>query len=413
MASRRGQRSDLNKIFDANGPNAGYSLEETDASIFGNLAEIDVGRQVAKPVSIFEIAPDPAQPRRALPTPVRLVWDGRPDTTPEMFAHWYELAIKELGQEFAVEPYLLAREEAPRPKKIGPLQAALLDLLELAGNIRNNGLTNPITIGRRPSGYLLETGERRWLAYHMLHVSFPDERKSWEKIPARVLEEGVSVWRQASENNARANLNAISRARQLAILIIHLLKEQGYQFQPYEVLTAAGGCDRPYYAQVADGEKFPIPKGQVETVMNASGFKSESQVREYRQLLRLPDVVWQIADDLNWTQGRIRSMYRYALGSDKALVALALERADEENYRVGIPTPDVMPPPFKHEAKEDLPLLTHSDRQLLRQVQKLARQASDPKFRATPRDLREISEMREWLEKLERQIKAQIRGTNS
>jgi ParB-like chromosome segregation protein Spo0J len=179
----------------------------------------------------------------------------------------------------------------------------LIDLADLAISIRKTGLTNPITVVRMDRIYRLETGERRWLAYHLLNIYFPDE--DWNRIPAHLVDE-ISVWRQASENNARADLNAISRARQLAILLMDLLAERGYEFYTFDELIETGGTEREYYAQVADGNEFRVPRGEGERLLNAMGLKNPTQIRQYRQLLRLPDEVWQEADDKNLTEGEIR-----------------------------------------------------------------------------------------------------------
>lgn len=224
MSNRRRVEAEAN-IFDNGGI---VTSEITDAAIFGSIAEIDSGCQVAKPISIFDIYPDRSQRRRAIPSPVRSHWDGRPSTTATLFDAWFRLAVEERGQDFKIETFLLGLDEAPRPEKIGPIDAGLIHLLEMAANIRANGLTNPITVANASNGYHLETGERRWLAYHILNIYFEDEQEKWSRIAARVVD-NFSVWRQASENNARANLNAISKARQLAILLMDVLSTTKWQ----------------------------------------------------------------------------------------------------------------------------------------------------------------------------------------
>src|SRR5262249_36018206 len=143
--------------------------------------------------------PDPLQPRRAIPSPVRIYWDGRPSTIATLFDTWFRMAVDERGKAFDIESFLRGLDDAPRPEedeKIGPIYASLTDLLDMAANIRANGLTNPITVANTGNGYHLETGERRWLAYHILNLYFEDEQDKWNRIPARVVED-FSVWRQA------------------------------------------------------------------------------------------------------------------------------------------------------------------------------------------------------------------------
>ena len=404
-ARRRGSRDKLD-VFDSSGT---LSLEETDASIFGGIAEVDAGRQVAKPVSIFDIYPDPAQPRRAMPSPVRGIWNGNPDTMGDVFGQWYNLAIAERGGEFEIEPYLLAREEVDRPEKIGPIEASLLDVVELASNIRQNGLTNPITVARSGEVYHLETGERRWLAYHLLYMSFPDERKSWDRIAARVVDQ-IDIWRQASENGVRSNLNAISRARQLAILIMELYRQQGVKFQSFEELVPPGSCDREYYAQVADGTNFDLPRGSGEMVRNAMGFKqSMSQLREYRKLLRMPDEVWQIADDLNWTQGRIRDLERKSLNNRKRFISLAVSAATAERYRVGIPAADSPTPVVETQKDERNPFLSKENKRLFTSLRNLATRVGEGGGHTTVDDLNHIRNMRAWLDEMEKIVRENLK----
>jgi len=180
----------------------------------------------------------------------------------------------------------------------------LLDLINLTNDIHQNKLTNPITVVKQGNVYQLETGERRWLAYHLLYAVVQDEQ--WAKIPAREVQES-SVWRQASENSARTDLTAISRARQLAILLMDLYRSMGQSFIPFQDAVRSGKSDRAYYAQVADGEEFRIPHGKSSDLLTAMGLKHPVQLRQYRALLRVPDDVWIKADDEHWDEYKIRS----------------------------------------------------------------------------------------------------------
>jgi len=120
----------------------------------------------------------------------------------------------------------------------------------------------------------------------------PEERERWEKIPALVVDE-FNVWRQASENAARADLNAIGRARQFAILMMDLLREQGKSFKPFDAMVKPGESDRAYYAQVVDER---VPSGKSEMLLNGLGMSHRSAFSRCRTLLSLPDEVWTIAD---------------------------------------------------------------------------------------------------------------------
>ncbi|HSS96866.1 MAG TPA: ParB N-terminal domain-containing protein [Terriglobales bacterium] len=420
MSARRDRANRGSVDILLNTGNVPSSPAEADAFIFDGLnLPDDTRKHNAKPVSIFEISPDPIQPRRAVPSPVRELWDGRPDTVADMLNRWHMMASEERGSEFSIYPYLVAQEEIDRPKKIGPLEAALLDVIELAANIRqNNGLTNPVTIARASEGYRLETGERRWLAYHALYAFFDSEQKAWEKIPARIVEHS-DVWRQAAENGVRANLNAISRARQLALLIMEVYRKQGTTFQSYEQVVQASSSDRAFYAQVSEGSRYDIPKGHGETILNAMGLKQSSQMREYRALLRLPDEVWQIADDLNWTQGRIRSLIRRSSDgksldgkpreNSKKLISLAVSEAQARAYSVGIPTPASPTLPAEKAKADQNPLLSGEKRRYLGNMKKLAVRVGEGGVPTTQGDLKDIEAMRKWLDDLERIVRENLR----
>lgn len=398
-ANKRRQNRD--NVF---GSGSVLTTEETAAAIFGSIADVDAGRQVARPVSIFEIHPDPLQPRRAVPSLVRSHWDGRPATTAALFSHWHLLAQQERDQDFALEPYVLASDEVLRPDNIGPIESSLLDVAELAANIRSHGLTNPITVARSQQVYRLETGERRWLAYHLLYLMFENEQDTWGRIPARLVDE-FSVWRQAGENNARANLNAISKARQLAILIMNLHERQGTRFLTYEEIVPPGGSDRLFYSQVSVGQGsdgYSIPYGSGELVLNAMGLKQPSQLREYRDLLRLPDEVWQIADDLNWTQGKIRDLKRRSDGNDKLLISLAVKLAKAERYQVGISVEDLPPLPQKASPQPEGVVLSAENKKLLYKMWRLAERVGQGRKKLSEREKWEIDVVMKWLTDLQK-----------
>jgi ParB-like chromosome segregation protein Spo0J len=301
------------------GSGALTSLEQAANAIYSSelppdLAEIDSRRRMARPVSIFEIYPDRTQPRRVVPSVVRQHWDGDPHTTATLFDAWLHEIERLVGAPLDLAGYL---EQAYLPDDVEgndgeadmietplkPVEKALLGLADLAVSIRRDGLLNPVTVAREGRFYRLETGERRWLAYHLLHLYYPDE--DWSRMPAHLVE-AVSVWRQASENNARADLNAIGRARQLAILLMDLLAERGLSFRSLDEVLAEGLSERVYYAQVADGTVYRVPRGEGERLLSAMGLKNPTQLRQYRNLLRLPDELWREADDQNWTEWDIR-----------------------------------------------------------------------------------------------------------
>lgn len=311
------------------------SASAIDAELFGGIQSVDANRQSANPVSIFDIFPDPRQPRRTVPHALKAYWSGNPQDTEKLFTAWIATIERERQTVFDLAAYLDADTDIENPnsereRKISPLEESFLTLIDLAVSIRKEGLTNPITVAPFGLKYTLETGERRWLAYHLLYIYTRDDK--YAKIAARTVEK-VNLWRQASENNARTNLNAISRARQFAVLLMDLLQEKrDDKFTPLAQFDA----EQFYYAQVANGEQFTIPRNTSQRLLTAMGLKHPKQLRDYRSLLDLPNVVWQIADDLNWTEYFIRSL-REMTSNDDELVRLAVLKASEAGYHFVTP----------------------------------------------------------------------------
>lgn len=264
---------------------------------------------IARPISIHEITPDPKQPRRLLPASLRY---DRP--VAEVLGDWADMAAAESGHIIPVVR-IFRGEETERiqesdTREPGHIEASFMKLVNLAATIRRDGgLINPITVCRNPSPspspnsgrgvYQLETGERRWLAHHLLQEALGEPQ--WHRISAREVA-APSIWRQAHENSARDDLNAISLARQLALLVMDIYMENGVDFYPYETFQH----DRHFYAQVADGFQFPVAYGDRERIIAAMGKSNVSQVNQFRALLRLPDDVWQSADDSNTPEGDLR-----------------------------------------------------------------------------------------------------------
>jgi len=277
--------------------------------------------QAIEAVSIHEIHPNAIQPRYSVPHDLTDIFRLHPDNIVDIFERWIvELQLESGQKDFDILNYLRGGQtsrgaeaerdssEAAADSLLSPKEHSLMKLIDLAASIRRDGLSNPVSLVRHPSHYEIETGERRWLAYHMLYWKFGDGDKradgsivNWSRIPARIVQR-VDVWRQASENNARDNLNAISRARQLALLLMDL---HGWQnFSPL------GSCEteQAFYAQVADGAAWRIPRGQGERILNAMGLPGATQLRQYRALLRLPVELWRRGDDENLSEGELRKL---------------------------------------------------------------------------------------------------------
>ncbi len=318
------KKRDFTSAFDENHSSIDTGISLDDA-VHGIAPKLDTGRIVAKPISIFEIYPDPMQPRRAIPSSVRERWDGNPSGVKKVLSAWLSAVSEERGEWFDLREHLLAEGDSEADRRIGPIEKTILSVIDIAASVYRDGLTNPITVTQHASGYRLETGERRWLAYHLLHAEFEDEQ--WNRIPTRVIE-AASIWRQAAENNARDNLNAIAKARQFALLLMDLLSndaESPVHFRPFETFKN----EHEFYAQVADGARYRIPKGKSEQLYSAMGFNNRNQVSDYRRLLTLPDKAWQIADDYNVTEFRLRTIMDEAKGRPDLIVHLVHQAAAE------------------------------------------------------------------------------------
>jgi hypothetical protein len=281
-------------------------LEQVDRAIYGDILNVDAERQLAEPIDIFSIYPDSAQPRRVLPAPLRTqVVDGDlRSVMPDVFAAWLELVNNGRAEPFPLERLLYGDEQddgdaLPDERLITAPEQRLIAVVQLASSIRRDGLTNPITITSQGPIYRLETGERRWLAFHLLYAHTGDE--SYARVPARVVEQ-ANVWRQATENNARSDLNAIAKARQLALLMMDLYGMEN--FTSIDVFNHEQG----FYAQVADGDAYRVPRGRLDDLLNAMGLKNRSQLSRYRALLELPDDIWDMADEQDWTEGYLRQL---------------------------------------------------------------------------------------------------------
>lgn len=296
---------------------------EVDQTLYG---AVDIGKKAKRDrirnIDINAISPDPMQPRRVVPTLVRQASDGTPLG---ILSKWFELVEEERANRFAeaIQRGDILESEAPEAKfplhvymfsgdteragdnaqpDFGYLESSLLKVVDLASSIHRDGLTNPISVASvegETEKYVIETGERRWLAYHLLEIFFEDE--DYSKIPVRLVDE-VSIWRQAAENNARDNLNAISRARQLAILLMDLHGWDNFQS------LSDFDHEQDFYAQVGDGNQWGVPRGKGEQLVNAMGLKNNVQIRQYRALLRVPRELWLTADDRDMTEREIRDL---------------------------------------------------------------------------------------------------------
>ncbi|GEM_PF-827291 len=329
---RKKIREEENLLF--SNPNTPNTLDPKTADAIGfglgelalDIAAADSEFQAIEAISIQNIVPNILQPRYAVPHTLTNRFQVEAKNMVDIFKHWIEeiqieMSLSGRHDEFDLEAHLLGKD-TDRSKDAyevedkaipaitnnsgASFEKSFMKIVDLAASIRRDGLSNPVSLVRHDNLYEIETGERRWIAYHLLYWQFGEDdllpsqqKRNWSRIPARVVRE-IDVWRQASENNARDNLNAISRARQLALLLMDL---HGWdKFIPFNEFEN----EQDFYAQVADGEQWRIPRGQGERLLNAMGFSNASQLRQYRRLLRLSSDDWQQGDDEDISEGELR-----------------------------------------------------------------------------------------------------------
>lgn len=304
----------------------GDDLQTVSDEIFGKSELPDVGRVVARPTPILSIWADVKQPRRAIPLSIRMHWDGNPLDVAALLEQWATVAANQAGVTIDLEALLNGEGEGIDTDKFPSVAQDFIALVRLAAGIKADGLINPITVIESDGKLLIESGERRWLAYHLLYMVMGE---AFAKIPAAKGNGNDSVWRQATENTQRRSLNAIGMARQIALLIMAARETppiaSGTTYKEYDEVIRAGVCDRRFYAQVADGNIHRIPKGMGERIQAAMGLSME-QLSRYRSLLEMTDdnqvndILWTRADIENWAEHSIREVYTLPTGKVRDVI---------------------------------------------------------------------------------------------
>lgn len=273
----------------------------------------------AQPIKISDVYPDPNQARTVLPSAIRSLWSRQADlpTMEELFSNWWKLVNRERSDygfsEFDLMGFLEGRVIAEEIGKddlgdaiyadAGPLETSLLHIVNLSALIKDQGLINAITVAATDENggltYKIETGERRWFAYQLLRVTYP-QANEWLKIPARVVPRS-DVWRQSSENTARQNLSAIEKARQYAILVMQAIRES----KPVDHGIRARSDFSHEHQYHLQAYNHRVPDGYRSKIMKALGVTSTSEMTLCRNLLLISDKVWDLADDYKVPQSKI------------------------------------------------------------------------------------------------------------
>jgi hypothetical protein len=312
-------------------------------------------------LSIDQIFPDPVQPRRSMPDDLRARWIAG-ERVSGLLDEWQgrvSLAIRKAGLPALVglpRNYINDYQEdtpldevSEKTAQLPPGIAPWIELLRLAASINQAGLEQPVTAyASSEKQYVLIVGERRLLAFHVLQwIGYAGH----DQIPA-LKRERYNIWSQAFENGARQNLNAISKARQLALLLM----EMNDVWQPLEDGTQP---DQAWYAQTAD---LRVPYGKAEAVATVLGLSGPVAIRQYRRFLRLPEEVWNLADTHNWAADKIHRILRDAGEDSYRSVRIA-------RIEAGLEPPDSPePPPADKRARQWISQVVGGKRPVIEQI---------------------------------------------
>lgn len=279
------------------------------------FAALDGDQVSSDLLSIMDIHPDHTQPRRIVPREIRGSWAGHPKGWANIIQIWEE-HIFDAGYELPIIDILRSKVNLHDFMSDDLVLNRFLHLLELAAQIKDVGLQQRIGVAKRGNVYRIIYGERRWSAFHLLNHYLGDDYAS---IPSRIA--SVSEWeltKMQAQENVRLELNAIGKARQFAKLLMAANEKDG-NYDSWQALVVDGGCDRPYYAQVANGDLHSIPYGLGAQFEQAMGI-STAQMRQYRKLLKLTEdyeidnILWTLADENDWAEQFMRQIPQHLEG---------------------------------------------------------------------------------------------------
>lgn len=266
----------------------------------------------ARAIPIAEITPDPLNPRRSLPPYLRERWDGAPDTLPAILTRW----LTDIQQHTRINPVSIGQIIRGEVALSDIFQDELRDTgkaiddfaksLSLAASIYENGLDNPLSIARNGTGFLLESGERRVIAHHMIVLWGGDEKSQQFNRALAFIYDEHDPFRQGIENNMRAPLSTgVERCQQVLRLIMEMYKrEKGADFGD----PPRNGSLQAYYQQVADGTAYRVLDGYASVIETATGM-SDNAMRQYRRLIKMPPEMWDKALIEGWSGRRCRDEF--------------------------------------------------------------------------------------------------------
>lgn len=251
------------------------------------------------------VRPDPVQPRRVLPEAIHFAFHNHRLTPTQALRELVQLvqvAARQRGRPFNNILDLLPRSDDEQKEDLAvlsPEEQLLLDLVNLALTIRDDGQVNPLTVVDISQGatrlFRIETGERRYWATWLLRDFIPEYTPDG-MIPCIVIpEQQSSVFRQAKENTARSGLTAVALARQAALL---LLTVHGYEIPVYAV-------NHDFYRQALQLD-LRSKREFTEAILSAMGGIARAQFSRLKALLLLSDEALELADRYGIEEYRLR-----------------------------------------------------------------------------------------------------------
>lgn len=236
-------------------------------------------------VHLDAIHPDPSQARWLLPDTIRAQFIAGKINSAKALSLWkkhVEQIQTELKGSGQTEGEIAEHPEVQR----------LQEIESLAESIQHDGQVNDITALLVGDQWFIETGERRyWAHVWLVHFKKFDEA---EQLPVKVVEQ-IDPFRQAAENSFSSQLNAVSKAREIARLI---LASQAEKFDPGQTSR------RLSYAECrATRERLT---GELNQKIQRAMSMSYDMVKYHHRLLDLTDKALDTADRANATEKVLR-----------------------------------------------------------------------------------------------------------
>jgi len=286
MAAKKRSNDRINAILD------GFTEEDFG---MGDFSQLQSAGLKVEYLPIQLVYPDPAQPRRVLPSSIYQAFYAErytPAQALKEFIRLVQVTARQKGRPFSSVEELLPNPDDEQETDLGkltPEETLLRDLVTLAMTIRDDGQVNPLTVVDRSQGvtrlYRIETGERRYWATWIM-IEFLSGYQGDGTLPCIIVpHDQASVFRQAKENTARSSLNAIGLARQAALLILAV----------HDIHPPEGAVSNDFYRQALDLD-LRSKREYTTDIMAAMGGISRVHFSRFKNLLRLSDEALELAD---------------------------------------------------------------------------------------------------------------------